>query len=58
MIKKFYSLLIAALPLAIPSAHANEAIKIGSLKAANVGAAFIAKEKGYFAAEGLDVPPR
>jgi len=41
-----------------PSARANEAIKIGSLKAANVGAAFIAKEKGYFAAEGLDVPPR
>jgi NitT/TauT family transport system substrate-binding protein len=35
--------------------YANESIKIGSLKAANVGAAFIAKEKGYFAAEGLDV---
>jgi NitT/TauT family transport system substrate-binding protein len=46
---------IAALALAIPAARANEAIKIGSLKAANVGAAFIAKEKGYFAAEGLDV---
>ena len=43
------------LALAVPAAHANEAIKIGSLKAANVGAAFIAKEKGYFAAEGLDV---
>jgi NitT/TauT family transport system substrate-binding protein len=39
----------------VQSAHANEAIKIGSLKAANVGAAFIAKEKGYFAAEGFDV---
>ncbi|HEY1506693.1 MAG TPA: ABC transporter substrate-binding protein [Stellaceae bacterium] len=46
---------LAALALVGSSAHANEAIKIGSLKAANVGAAFIAKEKGYFAAEGLDV---
>src|SRR5579864_3879978 len=35
--------------------RANEALKIGSLKATNVGPAFIAKEKGYFAAEGLDV---
>jgi NitT/TauT family transport system substrate-binding protein len=39
----------------VPAARANEAIKIGSLKAANVGAAFVAKDKGYFAAEGLDV---
>ena len=46
---------LAALALAAPAAHANESIKIGSLKAANVGPAFIAKEKGYFAAEGLDV---
>jgi NitT/TauT family transport system substrate-binding protein len=46
---------LAALALAAPAAHANETIKIGSLKAANVGPAFIAKEKGYFAAEGLDV---
>jgi NitT/TauT family transport system substrate-binding protein len=47
---------LAALALALaPSpAHANETIKIGSLKAANVGPAFIAEEKGYFAAEGLD----
>ena len=52
---QLYLPLIAALALGVPSAHANEAIKIGSLKAANVGAAFIAKEKGYFAAEGLDV---
>jgi NitT/TauT family transport system substrate-binding protein len=44
-----------ALILASSSAYANESIKIGSLKAANVGAAFIAREKGYFAAEGLDV---
>jgi len=47
--------LLLTLALIVPSARANEAIKIGSLKAANVGAAFIAKEKGYFAAEGLDV---
>ena len=47
-------LALGILALASP-AWANEAIKIGSLKAANVGAAFIAKEKGYFAAEGLDV---
>jgi NitT/TauT family transport system substrate-binding protein len=46
---------LAALALVAPAAHANETIKIGSLKAANVGPAFIAKEKGYFAAEGLDV---
>jgi NitT/TauT family transport system substrate-binding protein len=46
---------LAALALAAPAAHGNETIKIGSLKAANVGPAFIAKEKGYFAAEGLDV---
>ena len=41
------------LALAAP-AHANETIKIGSLKAANVGPAFVAEAKGYFAAEGLD----
>lgn len=44
-----------ALAAATLPARANEMIKIGSLKAANVGPAFIAKEKGYFAAEGLDV---
>jgi NitT/TauT family transport system substrate-binding protein len=46
---------VVALALAATAAHANETIHIGSLKAANVGPAFIAKEKGYFAAEGLDV---
>jgi NitT/TauT family transport system substrate-binding protein len=48
-------LALGILAFAASSTHANESIKIGSLKAANVGAAFIAKEKGYFAAEGLDV---
>ncbi len=33
---------------------AAEAIKIGTLKLAQYGPAFIAKEKGYFAAENLD----
>jgi NitT/TauT family transport system substrate-binding protein len=53
--KNLYLSFAIASTLAATSAHANEAIKIGSLKAANVGAAFIAKEKGYFAAEGFDV---
>jgi len=44
-----------AASLAIGPARGNEHVKIGSLKATNVGPAFIAKEKGYFAAEGLDV---
>jgi len=48
-------LVLLASPFAVSPAHANEALKIGSLKATNVGPAFIAKEKGYFAAEGLDV---
>ncbi|HWE75274.1 MAG TPA: ABC transporter substrate-binding protein [Stellaceae bacterium] len=47
--------LLLTLALASTAAHANETIKIGSLKAANVGPAFIAQAKGYFAAEGLDV---
>jgi NitT/TauT family transport system substrate-binding protein len=45
-----FALIVSPLP-----AQAGEAIKIGALKATNVGPAFIAKEKGYFAAEGLDV---
>jgi NitT/TauT family transport system substrate-binding protein len=47
--------LLLGFSLAAASAHANETIKIGSLKAANVGPAFVAQAKGYFAAEGLDV---
>ncbi len=48
-------LLMVALVGSPLAARANQKILIGSLKAANVGPAFIAKEKGYFAAEGLDV---
>ena len=58
-IANFHALVVsvfAAIVLVLPPlpAHANETIRIGSLKAANVGPAFIAEEKGYFAAEGLD----
>ncbi len=49
-------LALAALVVPAPQARAEMVkIRIGSLKAANVGPAFIAREKGYFAAEGLDV---
>jgi NitT/TauT family transport system substrate-binding protein len=45
---------VVAWAVAAPAAWSGETIKLGSLKAANVGPAYIAKEKGYFAAEGLD----
>ena len=48
----FASSLLASLAL-IPT-HA-EAIKIGSITAANVGPVYVALAKGYFAAEGLEV---
>lgn len=47
-------LVIAALVLAPAAAHAA-AIKIGALLRANIGPVFIAKEKGYFGAEGLAI---
>lgn len=51
----FGRLLLIALAagLALP-AHAAETIKIGGAKTASGGPAYIAIEKGYFAAEGLD----
>jgi NitT/TauT family transport system substrate-binding protein len=55
MLLRFFSVSLLAAFAFISSAHANQHIMIGSLKAANVGPAFVAKEKGYFAAEGLDV---
>jgi NitT/TauT family transport system substrate-binding protein len=45
--------LVASAGLSAPAQA--EAIKIGSLTVANVGPIFIAKVKGYFAAEGLEV---
>jgi NitT/TauT family transport system substrate-binding protein len=47
--------LLLALSLACPAlAYAAEPIKIGVVKTLAVGPIFVAKEKGYFAAEGLD----
>jgi NitT/TauT family transport system substrate-binding protein len=48
--------LIGALTLVVMtgSAPAAEHIKIGALKSTNVGAVYIAIEKGFFAKEGLD----
>ncbi len=48
------ALLFGAASLAAP-AHAAEKITISVIKAGSYGAVFIAQEKGYFAAEGLDV---
>ena len=45
--------LISAVAPVVPAAA--EAIKIGALNVANVGPVFIAKDKGYFSAEGLEV---
>src|SRR5579864_3002821 len=49
----FASSLLALIAPAI-AAHA-EAIKLGSITAANVGPVYVAVAKGYFAAEGLQV---
>ena len=38
----------------VPSATAAETIKVGTLKLRSYSPLFIAKERGYFAAEGLD----
>ena len=45
----------SACALAFAAAAQAEAIKVGLLKTVGAGPIFIAKEKGYFAAEGLDV---
>ena len=47
-------LLAAVLGLAAP-AHAAEKVRVGLLKFSTNGPTFIALDKGYFAAEGLDV---
>jgi NitT/TauT family transport system substrate-binding protein len=46
--------LVAALCVALRPAAAAEAIAIGVLRLASSGPVFIAAEKGYFAAEGLE----
>src|ERR1700684_2144783 len=40
--------------LAACAARADEAVKIGLVKTLAVGPVFVAQERGYFAAEGLD----
>ena len=48
---------VLAVVLALPStsACAAEKLRIGVLRLASSGAVFVAQDKGYFAAEGLDV---
>lgn len=46
--------LVAAAIMFCTPLRATEPIKIGLLKTAGTGPVFIAKDKGYFAAEGLD----
>src|SRR6185437_13742098 len=43
-----------ALVALVPPAHAADTIKIGLLKSAGSTAVYLAQDKGYFAAEGLD----
>jgi NitT/TauT family transport system substrate-binding protein len=45
---------VAALVLTAITAHAADHIKIGVLKSTNVGAVYVAVDKGFFAKEGLD----
>jgi len=44
-----------ALGLAAPQAQALDKINVSAIKAATFGGAFIAQDRGYFAAEGFDV---
>lgn len=49
-------LLLAAAPLAaMPAAHAQTTVKVGSVRAPVVGAVISAKERGYFKEVGIDV---
>jgi NitT/TauT family transport system substrate-binding protein len=50
---KFRILCVALLALALASSAEAEAIKIGLLKTSTSGPAYIAQDKGFFAAEGL-----
>lgn len=47
-------ILTAITSIAIPSAQSAERIKIGLVKTSTFGPFFIARERGYFATEGLD----
>ena len=48
--------LIALVTIVFPSVAADK-VKIGLLKAATGGAIYLAKDRGYFAAEGIDAEP-
>jgi NitT/TauT family transport system substrate-binding protein len=50
----FPGLSIVALVCLASSAHGGEPIKIGLVKTLAVGPVFVAEERGYFTAEGLD----
>ena len=55
MPKKAASCIVAAAALVLAGAvHAAEPIKIGIVKTLAVGPVFVAQERGYFAAEGLE----
>ena len=47
--------LLAAMVLLSSAAQAADHVKFGIFKAVGTSAVFIAQDKGYFAAEGLDV---
>jgi len=53
-VRQFAALCGAAVLAVSLSAQAAEHIKIGALKSTNVGAVFVALDKGFFAKEGLD----
>jgi NitT/TauT family transport system substrate-binding protein len=50
-------LALIALVLSLLPAAAADKVKIGLLKAATGGAIYLAKDRGYFAAEGIDAEP-
>ena len=52
------ALLVAAVVLSTPGARAAERLRIGVLRLASSGPVFVAEDKGYFAAEGLEIELR
>lgn len=52
--RRSFAVVALALLALVSPAHAADAIKIGLLKSAGSTAVYLAQDKGYFAAEGLD----
>ncbi|HYC15208.1 MAG TPA: ABC transporter substrate-binding protein, partial [Stellaceae bacterium] len=52
------ALLVAATVASTTGAQAAEKLRIGVLRLASSGPVFVAEDKGYFAAEGLEVELR